>query len=32
MHVHVSSSDATAKFWLEPIVGLSNSYNFSTKD
>jgi len=32
MHVHVSSSEATAKFWLEPIVSLSNSYNFNTKD
>ena len=31
-HVHVSTSDGTAKFWLEPEVALATSYNLSEKD
>jgi hypothetical protein len=30
MHVHVSSSDGTAKIWLEPAVALTESYNVSS--
>ncbi len=32
MHVHISSADGTAKFWLEPIVALANYYGLKTKD
>ncbi|MDD2563592.1 MAG: DUF4160 domain-containing protein [Salinivirgaceae bacterium] len=32
MHIHVSTSDGTAKFWLEPLLGLSDYYNLSTKE
>ena len=32
MHIHISTSDGTAKFWLEPIVSLSDYYNVSTQD
>jgi hypothetical protein len=32
MHIHVSSADGTAKFWLEPIVALANYYNLNSKD
>ena len=28
MHVHVSSPDGEAKFWLEPIVALDQSRGF----
>ncbi|MBL7138716.1 MAG: DUF4160 domain-containing protein [Bacteroidales bacterium] len=31
-HVHVSTSDGTAKIWLEPVVGLTESYNMGSKD
>lgn len=31
-HVHVSTADGTAKFWLEPEVALASSYNLSEKD
>ena len=31
MHVHVSSSDGEAKFWLEPKVGLAKNYGYSDK-
>jgi hypothetical protein len=31
MHVHVSSPDGEAKFWLEPVVALVNHYGFSSK-
>jgi hypothetical protein len=31
MHVHVSSPDGEAKFWLDPIVALSNNYGLSSK-
>ena len=29
-HVHVSTSDGTAKIWLEPVVALRDSYNLSS--
>jgi hypothetical protein len=29
MHVHVTSPDGEAKFWLEPSVELARSYRFS---
>ncbi|MBL7163373.1 MAG: DUF4160 domain-containing protein [Anaerolineales bacterium] len=32
MHVHISSSDGTAKFWLEPIVALDHFYRLNTKE
>lgn len=28
MHVHVHSPDGEAKFWLEPVISLANSYQF----
>ena len=31
MHVHVSSAEGEAKFWLEPIIALANNYRFSAK-
>lgn len=31
MHVHVTSPDGEAKFWLEPIVSLSQNYGLSPK-
>ena len=30
-HIHVISPEGEAKFWLEPIVGLTESSGFSTK-
>jgi hypothetical protein len=32
MHVHISTSDGTAKFWLEPIISLADYYNLLTKE
>lgn len=32
VHVHISTSDGVAKFWLEPIIALANFYNLTTKD
>lgn len=32
MHVHVSTSDGTAKFWLEPLVGLADYYKLNQKE
>ena len=29
IHVHVTSEDGEAKFWLEPIVSLAICYKFS---
>jgi hypothetical protein len=29
IHVHVTSEDGEAKFWLEPIVSLATYYEFS---
>lgn len=31
MHIHVTSHDGEAKFWLEPIISLANHYNLTTK-
>ena len=31
-HVHISSPDGEAKFWLEPTIALSNYSEFSSKD
>ena len=31
MHVHVSSSEGEAKFWLEPIIALAQHYNLNRK-
>lgn len=31
-HIHIASSEGTAKFWLEPIISLADYYNLSTKD
>lgn len=30
-HVHIVTSDGTAKFWLEPIISLADYINMSTK-
>jgi len=32
MHVHVSSADGTAKFWLEPIVALADFHGLKTRE
>ena len=32
IHIHVATSDGTAKFWIEPIVSLADFYNISSKD
>jgi hypothetical protein len=32
MHVHVSSSNGEAKFWLEPIIALAQHVNLSQKE
>ena len=31
MHVHVTSGDGEAKFWLEPIVSLASSQGYSKR-
>lgn len=31
IHIHVSSSEGEAKFWLEPIVALAHSHGLSSK-
>ncbi|MEW6235762.1 MAG: DUF4160 domain-containing protein [Candidatus Omnitrophota bacterium] len=31
-HVHVSSADGEAKFWLEPTVSLAKNYGFSSSE
>ena len=31
MHVHVTCPDGEAKFWLEPIVALNQSFGLSAK-
>jgi hypothetical protein len=31
-HVHVSTADGTAKFWLEPIIALANYHNMTSKE
>lgn len=32
IHIHVSSPNGEAKFWLEPIVALASSSNFTSKE
>ncbi len=32
MHIHVNTSDGTAKFWIEPLIGLADFYNLSNKE
>jgi len=32
MHIHISTSDGTAKFWLEPLISLADYFNLSTKE
>ncbi len=31
MHVHVNTSDGTAKFWIEPLISLAEYHNLSYK-
>lgn len=31
MHVHITSGDGEAKFWLEPEIELANNYHYSRK-
>ena len=31
MHVHVACSDGEAKFWIEPVVALAESYKLTPK-
>jgi len=31
MHVHITSGDGEAKFWLEPDIELANNYHYSRK-
>lgn len=31
MHVHVSGPNGEAKFWLEPIIAMAQSYGLSPK-
>ena len=31
IHVHVTSEDGEAKFWLEPIVSLATFYRYNTE-
>ena len=30
IHVHVSTSDGTAKIWIEPVIALAEFYNLSS--
>lgn len=32
MHVHVATSDGTAKIWIEPVIALGDFYNLSSGD
>ena len=32
MHVHVSSSEGEAKFWLEPIIALASHYKLNPRE
>ena len=32
MHVHVATSDGTAKIWLEPVVALTDFYNLDSAE
>ena len=31
VHVHVSSTDGEAKFWLEPVIALASAYGLSKR-
>ena len=31
MHVHIYAPNGEAKFWLEPVIALADSYRFSGK-
>jgi hypothetical protein len=31
-HIHVSSPEGTAKFWLEPIISLASYYRLSPRE
>ena len=31
-HVHVSTSNGTAKIWLEPLVALTDVYNLNSRE
>jgi hypothetical protein len=31
-HIHIATSEGTAKFWLEPIISLADYYNLTTKE
>lgn len=31
-HIHVATSDGTAKFWIEPIVSLADFHNMSARE
>ncbi|MEY3370403.1 MAG: hypothetical protein RLZZ361_1073 [Cyanobacteriota bacterium] len=31
MHIHITSPDGEAKFWIEPVVALADYYSFSEK-
>jgi hypothetical protein len=31
MHVHVTSPEGEAKFWLEPIIALADHYNLNNR-
>ena len=32
MHIHVTSPDGEAKFWLEPVVALAEHYGLLSKE
>lgn len=32
MHVHVSSPEGEAKFWIEPVIALAHHYDLERKD
>ena len=32
VHIHVTSPDGEAKFWLEPTIALADYYKFSDKE
>jgi len=31
MHIHISSPDGEAKFWIEPLIELAGNYGLSQK-
>ena len=32
IHIHVSSPEGEAKFWIEPVIFLEKNYGFSKKE